>query len=194
MKNSFRNRQSNKQAARSGQRAGAMFAYFMVYVFLAGATTTAAGLMLHVMFQSRTADAKRADGIRQLLRMESQLRTDWQTAAGFEVNDQTFTINSTDQFSIVYSVEGDRVQRVATSEGDVQSTNRFQFAKDSRLEFKDKAHTAEDDTAAIAGVTFRLTSPVPRPKSVPKSEQATVGQRVEIFLASPVVAKDKEPS
>lgn len=181
MRSPFRGQALAVRQVRAMQRSGAVFAYFMVYVFIAGTTTAVAGMMLHVMFQARTADAKRADGIRQLLRIDEQLRSDWLSAAGYNVQPQTLTIDSINQTEIVYTIAADRIQRVTRNgEGDIEATNRFRFPIGTSFSFEESKALARD-----AGVIFRVTSPVLRQDSKVAAEGSSAGKKVEIFLASP---------
>lgn len=184
-------------AKKHGHRLGAMFAYFMVYLMLAGATTATAGMLLHQMFRARTADEDRGNGIRQLLRIDSQLRTDWSTATQHTVAANSLTLQTADETSIVYSVDGDRVQRIVrSSNAEVEGSDRFQFPKRSMLQFF-LIRSANDNSDRATSVTFRLVSPVPSQAS--KSQAAASdgrpakGRVVEIFLAAGLTADQPEP-
>lgn len=191
-----RNRQTEPAKQKHRARQGALFAYFMVYLMLAGATTAAAGMLLHQMFRARTADVDRGNGVRQLLRIDRQLRTDWASASQHEVELNLLTLQSADQNSVVYSIDGDRVQRIVRSaDTETQGSDRFQFPKGSILQFLDNASAAassdegasmKNGSEALAGIIFRLITPVPAqtPKSttsIPDLKPAQ-GRLVEIFL------------
>lgn len=194
--------QPDLSAKKHGHRQGAMFAYFMVYLMLAGATTATAGMLLHQMFRARTADEDRGNGIRQLLRIDSQLRTDWSTATQHTVAANSLTLQTADETSIVYSVDGDRLQRIVrSSNAEVEGSDRFQFPKRSMLQFLQN-RSADGDSDRATSVTFRLVSPVPSQAS--KSQAATSqaatsdgrlakGRVVEIFLAAGLTADQPEP-
>lgn len=212
MKTTFPHRQFRERAATSSRRGG-MFAYFLIYLLLAGVITGAAGTMLHLMFQTRKADAKRADGIRQLLRIDQQLRTDWESVSQFEVANKNLTINTTDRTTISYVIEADIVQRIVRSQdNEIQATDRFRFPKGSILEFEDSdqlsnSQTADQPSAATAsGLVFRLTSPEFLRKEATVQTPSATGQQVEIYLSVPPedsgtetvsgdeTGTDKEPS
>lgn len=175
----------HQASKRTQHRQGAMFAYFMVYLMLAGATTATAGMLLHQMFKARTADVDASNGIRQLLRTDRQLRTDWNEAIQHTVDLDSMTLRTADQSTIEYSVKADRLQRIVRSQDQqIQSSDRFQFPKASQLQF------AEGGVGGIAGVTFWLISPdlgqtskSKNSKSEPEVNVAS-GRVVEIFLAA----------
>lgn len=175
------------------QRSGAMFAYFMVYLMLAGATAATAGMLLHQMFKARTADVDRSNGIRQLLRTDKQLRVDWGEAIQHSLEQNLLTLVTADQLSIAYSIDGDRLQRIVRSEDEaIQASDRFQFPKRSLLQF------VNSEGEGTPGIVFRLTShrPGQATKAVPSKQDLSIldGRSVEIFLAIPATAQNATPA
>ena len=188
------NRPANSPAKIHRHRRGAMFAYFMVYLSLTGAMTATAGMLLHQMFQARTADEDRGNGIRQLLRIDNQLRTDWADSIQHTIHANTCTFKTTNQTSVEYQVAADRILRIVrNAASEIEASDRFQFPKGSQLQFLDST------SAGTSAVTFRLISPVPSQKtksnSKPISLSAAKGRIVEIFLAtSPKTNQTSSPS
>ncbi|MEP3481658.1 MAG: hypothetical protein ABJZ55_20615 [Fuerstiella sp.] len=188
------NRLANSPSRIHRHRRGAMFAYFMVYLSLAGAMTATAGMLLHQMFRARTADEDRGNGIRQLLRIDRQLRTDWADSIQHTIQANICTLKTPDQTSVEYQVAADRILRIVrNAESEIEASDRFQFPKGSQLQFLDSTF---DGTSAV---TFRLISPVPSQKtetnSKPMSFSAAKGRIVEIFLAtSPKTNQTSSPS
>lgn len=171
-------------------RRGAMFAYFMVYLMLAAAMTATAGMLLHQMFKARTADADRGNGIRQLLRIDNQLRSDWADSNQHTVSADTLTLQTMKQTSVEYQIANDRVQRIVRDAAfEIEGSDRFQFPIGSQLKFLDS--TSDEPTA----VTFRLISPVPTQTSTKPETLATAkGRMVEIFLPTLPGAKPARSS
>ena len=188
------NRLANSPSRIHRHRRGTMFAYFMVYLSLAGAMTATAGMLLHQMFRARTADEDRGNGIRQLLRIDNQLRTDWANSIQHTIHANTCTFKTTNQTSVEYQVAADRILRIVrNAASEIEASDRFQFPKGSQLQFLDST------SAGTSAVTFRLISPVPSQKtksnSKPISLSAAKGRIVEIFLAtSPKTNQTSSPS
>ncbi len=172
------------------RRRGGIFGYFMVYLMLAGAVSASAGAMLHIMMKNQSADLRHGESIRQLIRLEHELRSDCRSAQDVGLQDGALQLHSPNEHTVAYTVEDHVVRRETSSvAGELQSLERFEFTKGTTMTFL----PSPDQVPRKKSFLFRLVSPVPAQRKQ-SSQLSESGRSVDFFLVvTDGVQKKAEP-
>lgn len=126
----------SQQKLRHANRRGALFHYYMMYLFLSSVLLTTSGMCIHVVLKADSADAKIALDLKTLLRLEERLRGDAVQSAGLETREDGFEFSHTAgarQFR--WSVNKNALRREDIENGDMVASERFVFSRGTTFEF-----------------------------------------------------------
>lgn len=117
-------------------RRGAVFHYYMMYLFLSGLLLTTSGLCIHSILKADQADARVASYLQTLLRLEGDLRHDASQAVTVELQETDVVLSSATETPVVRWSVKDNIAKRDTLDGDQPATSsRYVFARGTRLNF-----------------------------------------------------------
>lgn len=117
-------------------RRGAVFHYYMMYLFLSGMLLTTSGLCIHSILKANQGDVEIAAYLNTLRRLEGDLRNDAQSDVSVEVQDAGITLTGSKDTAVVRWSIKDNVARRETLKGQQTITsNRYVFIRGTELNF-----------------------------------------------------------
>lgn len=106
-------------------RAGGIFNYYLMYLMLTGVMMGSVGLTLHLVLRSGTGNDETIRHLRQIGRLEEQLRSDAREAVSLELQDATLRIVMPDDELCEWTAEGHVVHRRVTRAGSLNAQERY---------------------------------------------------------------------
>jgi hypothetical protein len=164
-------------------RRGAIFHYYMMYLFLSGMLLTTSGLCIHAILKANQVDSEIALYLQTLLRLEGDLRNDASQANGVEAQDNSATLRGQNSdFTVQWSIKDNVVKRETISDGKASTSSRYVFVRGTQLKF-----SWQNQQLAL---NIREPSPVPATKAEVETEadESSLAKSVQIVT---VIAADE---
>lgn len=158
----------------TAHRRGAIFHYYMMYLFLSAVLMSSAGLCLHAILKADQADARVAIYLKTLARFDDAFRTDVSDHTVDAIQPGLLTLNTEAGDAVRWAIQDNIVKQESLEDATVTASNRFVFPNGTKLTF------AEDG----AFIVCRLQEASSMPAGYePAPSQAKV---VEIFATAMV--------
>ncbi|MCA9060538.1 MAG: hypothetical protein KDA85_18635, partial [Planctomycetaceae bacterium] len=127
---------ASSQETTSGRRHGAAFFNVLIYMTLASAVLSAAGLCLHALIRSDEVQDRSAARIQVSFRLERSLRADQRRCGIIQLTNGQLQMVAEMQ-PIVWSIEGSAVMRQETLPDGRQARERFVFERGTGITFEE---------------------------------------------------------
>ncbi len=173
-----RARASRPKAARVVRCRGSLFHYYLVYMLLTGILLTIAGASIHTILRADHRDAETSRQLHSLLKLQQALRHDLTEAETAVRDDIRLTLSFADGTTIVWTTDGNIVDR--------SITQNQQFAGRERFVFTAGTETAFEVDPQVSLLALRLTDP-PYAKAAqePPAGPTELRRSVEILCRLP---------
>lgn len=118
-------------------RRGALFHYYMMYLFLTSILMTSAGLCIHAILKADRLDAEVSQQLKLLLRLDDQLREDCRAGSVVENTETRLVVDDslTAGQRMEWVVEDHTLVRTTLKDQQVRNSAVFVFRKGSSLSF-----------------------------------------------------------
>lgn len=176
-------------------RRGTIFNYFMVYLLLSGLLLSTAGLTLHTVLRTHTAQELAEQHLRSVRRAAELLRADAGTARSVHVPDEsTLEITRADASVSTWTASGHQFRRVVSRDDQPIAREHLVLRPGSTVRV-----TPQSD--ALIAVQFREPPPVATRRRTEQAESEpdrggeteTAGPVVEVLLRTPAASRENTP-
>jgi len=169
-----------KRHHRPIRRKGSLFHYYMMYLFLTSVFLTVGGVCLHTLLKADRTDTLVATHLKQLWRLDVELRAACAEATTVEVTDNSVFVINSDTETQTWSVDESTLLANTVAAGETVSRQRYIFGRGSKI-------TCTSDSGLLT-----LTVSDPRALTTANRENSSAAdghmptKQTEIIVAIPV--------
>lgn len=166
------------------RRTGSLFHYFMMYLFLTSVFLTVGGVCLHTILKADRTDTIVASHLKQLWRLDIDLRFACSAATSVDVEGGQLTISDTKGETQTWAVDGSTLLMTSQKDGVRSSGQRYSFARGAEINIR------TDGAMLVVSVSDPRALSTAKRESSASADGHTQAKVTEIVVARPPGSAD----